>query len=53
MGEDVSIDEQTIGFQGKHADKKRHKEKEEGGGFQCDSINTYGNSLFFVHSFVT
>ena len=30
VGEDVSIDEQTIGFQGKHADKKRHKEKEEG-----------------------
>ena len=54
VGEDISIDEQTIGFQGKHADKKRHKEKEEGDGFQCDSLNTYRKSLYFFYmSFVT
>ena len=35
-GRDASIDEQTIGFQGHHADKKRHNENNEGGGFQCD-----------------
>ena len=45
VGEDVSIDEQTIGFQGKHADKKRHQEKQEGDGFQRDSLNTKRKSL--------
>lgn len=41
-GEFSAIDEQTIGFQGKHEDKKRHDEKKEGDGFQCDSINVEG-----------
>jgi len=35
-----SLDEQTEGFQGKHKDKKRHDNKNEGDGFQCDSLNT-------------
>ena len=41
-GRDASIDEQTIGFQGHHADKKRHNEKNKGDGFQCDSLNLLG-----------
>ena len=53
VGEDCLIDAQTISFQGKHTDKKRHKKKEERVGFQCDSINTYCKSLFFVHFFFT
>jgi len=35
-----SLDEQTIGFQGHHVNKKRHNEKNKGDGFQCDSLNT-------------
>jgi len=45
VGKDISIDEQTLGFQGKHADKKRHNEKKEGGGVQCESLNTEHKSL--------
>ena len=41
-GQDSAIDEQTIGFQGNHEDKKRIEEKNEGGGFQSDSINVEG-----------
>jgi len=41
-GQDPPINEQTIGFQGKHEDKKRIDEKNEGDGFQTDSINIEG-----------
>ena len=41
-GRHVAIDEQTIGFQGNHEDKKRHDEKNEGDGFQADSLNIDG-----------
>ena len=41
-GQDASIDEQTMGFQGNHEDKKRIDEKNEGDGFQSDSINIEG-----------
>ena len=45
-GENCSIDEQTIGFQGKHKDTRRHTEKTEGDGFQADSINTGGGFTY-------
>jgi hypothetical protein len=38
LGESISIDEQTIGFQGRHADKLGITYKAEGNGFQCDVI---------------
>ena len=38
LGESISIDEQTIGFQGRHGDKLRITYKAEGDGFQCDVI---------------
>ena len=31
-------DEQTLGFQGQHADKLRITHKGEGDGFQCDAL---------------
>ena len=34
----ISCDEQTIGFQGNHKDKKRITYKAEGDGFQCDAL---------------
>ena len=45
-GRDVAIDEQTIGFQGHHADKKRIDEKKAGDGFQCDSVNCDGGYTY-------
>ena len=41
-GECCSVDEQTIGFQGRHEDVRRHDEKQVGDGFQCYSLNTGG-----------
>ena len=41
-GQDAAIDEQIIGFQGAHEDKKRISEKIEGDGFQSDSVNVEG-----------
>jgi Transposase IS4 len=38
LGQSISIDEQTVGFQGRHADKQRISYKAEGDGFQCDVI---------------
>ena len=38
MGEYISIDEQTIGFQGRHTDKIRVSYKDAGDGFQADTI---------------
>lgn len=38
LGENVSIDEQTIGFQGRHQHKLRITYKKEGDGFQCDVL---------------
>jgi hypothetical protein len=47
LGETFSIDEQTIGFQGKHQDKLRITYKKEGDGFQCDALCQDG----FTYSF--
>ena len=44
-GECCSVDKQTIGFQGRHEDVRRHDEKQVGDGFQCDSLNTGGVTL--------
>ena len=38
LGRDISGDEQTSGFQGRHADKLRITYKAEGNGFQCDAL---------------
>ena len=38
LGVVFSADEQTQGFQGNHADKKRITYKAEGDGFQCDAL---------------
>ena len=48
-GRDLYIDEQTMGFKGKHADKIHITYKKEGDGFQCDCIadNGYTFTLYF------
>jgi hypothetical protein len=38
LGRTFSVDEQTIGFQGNHVDKKRITYKAEGDGFQNDAL---------------
>lgn len=47
LSEWISINEQTIGFKGKHGDKLRMSYKREGDGFQCDAICDDG----FTYSF--
>jgi len=48
-GVDLALDEQTIGFQGHHADKQRITYKKEGDGFQCDALcdDGYTYSVYF------
>jgi ribosomal protein L37AE/L43A len=46
-GRDLSGDEQTMGFKGKHADKLRITYKKEGDGFQCDCICDDGYTFTF------
>jgi hypothetical protein len=46
-GEWISVDEQTIGFQGRHPDKLRITYKQEGDGFQCDAISDDGYTYSF------
>ncbi len=50
-GKFVSVDEQTIGFKGKHGLKLRISYKREGDGFQCDAIcdRGYTFSFWFRH----
>ena len=47
----VSIDEQTLGFKGKHGLKLRITYKKEGDGFQCDAVcdRGYTFSFYFRH----
>ena len=47
MARDISGDEQTIGFQGRHSDKLRITYKAEGDGFQCDAICDTGYTWTF------
>jgi hypothetical protein len=47
LGRLISIDEQTIGFKGHHADKMRISYKKEGDGFQCDAICCDGYTYSF------
>ena len=50
LGHDISGDEQTVGFQGRHADKLRITYKAEGDGFQCDAICDAGYTWTFFFS---
>lgn len=47
LGKDTAGDEQTIGFQGHHADKRWITYKSEGDGFQCDAICDKGYTYNF------
>ena len=47
LGRNLSVDEQTMGFQGKHGDKMRISYKNEGDGFQCDAICSKGYTYTF------
>lgn len=42
LGMALSVDEMTMGFQGRHPDKKRITYKAEGDGFQCDALAQEG-----------
>ena len=51
LGRDISGDEQTIGFQGRHSDKLRITYKAEGDGFQCDALADTGFTwTFYFHN---
>ena len=47
LGCDISVDEQTIGFQGKHSDKLCITYKAEIDGFQCDALCESGLTWTF------
>ena len=49
LGPEFSINEMTIGFQGKQGDKRRITYKRAGDGFQCDALykNGYTYQLYF------
>ena len=47
LGQEFSIDEMTIGFQGKHGDKRRITYKRAGDGFQCDALCENGFTYQF------
>ena len=47
LGHDISGDEQTIGFQGRHDDKLQITYKAEGDGFQCDALCEKGFTWIF------
>ena len=51
LGKKISVDEQTVGFQGKHAQKLRITYKREGDGFQCDALcdSGYTYTFYFRH----
>jgi hypothetical protein len=46
-GPDLAIDEQTIGFQGRCANKRRMTYKAQGDGFQCDALCNEGYTFSF------
>ena len=49
MGQHISVDEQTMGFEGNHSNIIRITFKAEGHGFQCDAIcaDGYTYSIYF------
>ena len=47
IGRNLSIDEQTIGFQGHHRDKQRITYKKEGDGFLADALCSDGYTFAF------
>ena len=47
LGKKLSVDEQTIGFKGRHADKIRVTYKKEGDGFMCDAVCDHGYTFSF------
>ena len=47
LGVVFSVDEQTMGFKGNHADKLRITYKKEGDGFQCDALCQDGYTFTF------
>ena len=47
LGKNLSCDEQTISFQGRHKDKLRINYKKEGDGFQADTICCDGYTFTF------
>ena len=51
MGRNLSVDEQTVRFQGNHRDKQRITYKKEGNGFLADTIcgDGYTYSFYFCH----
>ena len=51
LGHDISGNEQTIGFQGKHSDKLHITYKAEGDGFQCDALCKSGFTwTYYFHN---
>ena len=44
---EISVDEQTLKFQGHHVDKLRISYKREGDGFQCDALCNDGYTFAF------
>jgi len=51
LGEDLSADEKRIGFQGPHQDKLKIDYKNEGDGFQTDSLCSDGYTwTFYFHN---
>ena len=50
-GRIISVDEQTIGFQGRHGAKLRITYKHEGDGFQCDALcgSGFTYTFYFRH----
>ena len=44
---DLSVDDQTIGFKGRHVDKMIISYQNEGGGLQSDALFDQGNTYAF------
>jgi hypothetical protein len=47
-GRDLSGDEQTMGFKGRHREKLRISYKKEGDGIQCDCLAVMDTLLLFI-----
>ena len=47
LGQHISVDEQTIGCQGRHPDITRISYKHKGDGFQCDAVCSDGYTYTF------